>query len=68
LLPRCHSTDPPVSRSVTSFPAGPGPKRVSRAPVGVLSEADIAFEARDEQTGDLVQEISQPEVDVPRMT
>jgi CBS domain-containing protein len=28
--------------------------------VGVLSQADVAMEARDSKTGDLVQEISQP--------
>ena len=28
--------------------------------VGVLSQADVALEARDSKTGDLVQEISQP--------
>ena len=28
--------------------------------VGVLSQADVALEAKDRQTGDLVQEISQP--------
>ena len=41
--------------------------RVRRLPVveqgtlvGVISQADIALEAKDRQTGDLVQEISQP--------